>query len=116
MISRKILDEILQDPLGPYYDEDVLGEISPRQCQLVLYSFVLEHNGKVIGYVLNVLFGTDSILLRVVYTASMSRRLRLIHMKKIIASFVSVASSISLIQGGSLSSVSRQSRLSLTCG
>ena len=116
MISRKILDEILQDPLGPYHDKDVLDETckSTGRCQLVLYSFVLEHNGKVIGYVP---FGTtpNSVLSRVTHTASMSPNLRLMDQGKIIASFVSVVSSTSLIQSGSLNSVSRWSRQSLTC-
>lgn len=53
MVSRKVLEDLLQQPLGPYRDRDILHE---RACQLkgatklVLYSFVLEHNGHVIGY------------------------------------------------------------------
>ncbi|KAF9241376.1 hypothetical protein BU15DRAFT_73499 [Melanogaster broomeanus] len=52
MISRKVLNELLHKPLGPYRDRDVLD---PEECQmkegreLVLYSFVLEHDGQVIG-------------------------------------------------------------------
>lgn len=51
MIRRKVLHEILQDPLGPYHEKDVLGKDcqSSGRCQLVLYSFILEHNGRVIG-------------------------------------------------------------------
>ncbi|KIJ21745.1 hypothetical protein PAXINDRAFT_5887 [Paxillus involutus ATCC 200175] len=48
MISRKVLNELLQKPLGPYHDHHVLdGE--ECQTKLVLYSFMLEHNGQVIG-------------------------------------------------------------------
>ena len=52
MIRRKVLHEILQDPLGPYHEKDVLDKDcqSSGRCQLVLYSFILEHNGRVIGY------------------------------------------------------------------
>ncbi|KIJ68445.1 hypothetical protein HYDPIDRAFT_106640 [Hydnomerulius pinastri MD-312] len=52
MISRRVLNELLQKPLGPYHDHHVLD---PEECQttahreLVLYSFMLEHNGQVIG-------------------------------------------------------------------
>ncbi|KAL4064669.1 hypothetical protein V8B97DRAFT_1875874 [Scleroderma yunnanense] len=52
MISRKVLKEILQLPLGPYYDRHVLDSKAcqfTRGRQLTLYSFVLEHDGRVIG-------------------------------------------------------------------
>ncbi|KAI6046518.1 hypothetical protein EDC04DRAFT_1479360 [Pisolithus marmoratus] len=51
MINRRALQELLQRPLGPYHDKDVLSEAcrSPGQPKLFLYSFVLEHNGRVIG-------------------------------------------------------------------
>lgn len=54
MVHRDYLEEVLQNPLGPYYDKDVLN----KSCQLTghrklfLYSFILEHNGQVIGCVL----------------------------------------------------------------
>ena len=53
MINGRVLEDILQLPLGPYRDRDILHETA---CQMqgasepVLYSFVLEHNGHVIGY------------------------------------------------------------------
>lgn len=51
MISRRVLRELLQQPLGPYHDKDVLNEECrpPGQPKLFLYSFVLEHDGLVIG-------------------------------------------------------------------
>ncbi|KAI6004264.1 hypothetical protein EDD15DRAFT_2360562 [Pisolithus albus] len=51
MISRRILRELLQQPLGPYHDKDVLNEECrpPGQSKLFLYSFVLEHTGLVVG-------------------------------------------------------------------
>ncbi|KAI6168878.1 hypothetical protein EDD17DRAFT_1465130 [Pisolithus thermaeus] len=51
MISRRVLQELLQQPLGPYHDKDVLNEACrpPGQPKLFLYSFVLEHNGRVTG-------------------------------------------------------------------
>ncbi|KAF9229289.1 hypothetical protein BS17DRAFT_722886 [Gyrodon lividus] len=48
MISRKVLNELLQKPLGPYHDHHVL-DAEECQTNLVLYSFVLEYNGQVIG-------------------------------------------------------------------
>ena len=56
MISHKILDQILKDSLRPYHDKDMLSEKSMGQCQLVLYSFILEHSSRVIGYVLKILW------------------------------------------------------------
>lgn len=51
MITRRVLRELLQRPLGPYHDKDVLSEECrlSGQSKLVLYSFVLEHEGRVIG-------------------------------------------------------------------
>ncbi|KIN94066.1 hypothetical protein M404DRAFT_169253 [Pisolithus tinctorius Marx 270] len=51
MITRRVLRELLQRPLGPYHDKDVLSEECrlSGQSKLVLYSFVLEHDGRVIG-------------------------------------------------------------------
>ncbi|KAH0832042.1 hypothetical protein J3R83DRAFT_12949 [Lanmaoa asiatica] len=52
MINRKVLEDLLQLPLGPYRDCDILHE---TECQmkglneLVLYSFILEHSGHVTG-------------------------------------------------------------------
>ncbi|KAI6099175.1 hypothetical protein F5141DRAFT_1219359 [Pisolithus sp. B1] len=48
MISRRVLQEL---SLGPYHDKDVLNEACrpPGQPNLFFYSFVLEHNGRVIG-------------------------------------------------------------------
>ncbi|KAG6332360.1 hypothetical protein ID866_6725 [Astraeus odoratus] len=55
MINRKVLKEILQPPVGPYHDKDVLDKTCQlsRHCYLALYSFILEHNGQVIGYALD---------------------------------------------------------------
>lgn len=53
MINRKVLEDLLQKPLGPYHDRDVLHETACQMkggSQLVLYSFVLEHDGHVTGY------------------------------------------------------------------
>lgn len=51
MIARRVLRELLQRPLGPYHDKDVLSKECrlSGQSKLVLYSFVLEHEGRVIG-------------------------------------------------------------------
>jgi len=63
--SRKVIEELLRDPFGPYLDEDVLS----AQCQsvpgrmLVLNSFELAHNNQIIGYLLFILLSTSCILL-----------------------------------------------------
>ncbi|KAI6035619.1 hypothetical protein F5J12DRAFT_794697, partial [Pisolithus orientalis] len=51
MIARRVLRELLQRPLGPYHDKDVLSKECrlSGQSKLVLYSFVLEREGRVIG-------------------------------------------------------------------
>ncbi|KAH7883592.1 hypothetical protein F5I97DRAFT_1894125 [Phlebopus sp. FC_14] len=52
MISRKVLSELLRKPCGPYRDEDVLDKQECKltsKCELVLYSFILEHDGKIVG-------------------------------------------------------------------
>jgi len=114
MIRRKVLSKILQEPLGPYHEKDVLDEKckSTGRCQLVLYSFILEHNGQVIGYALDAFLA----VLKASHpcTASTSLKPRSMDQEKIIASSVSVVSSTSLIQSGSPNSVSRSSRQSLT--
>lgn len=53
MINPRVVKDLLQKPLGPYRDRDVLHETlcqTHRSTVLVLYSFVLEHNSHVIGY------------------------------------------------------------------
>ncbi|KAG9315798.1 hypothetical protein JVU11DRAFT_3447 [Chiua virens] len=51
MISSRVLDDILEKPLGPYRDHCILRETCQMKSgtRLVLYSFVLEHNGRVTG-------------------------------------------------------------------
>lgn len=50
--QRKIVEELLRQPFGPYRDEEVLSE----ECQskpgktLVLKSFQLAYNDEIIGY------------------------------------------------------------------
>jgi hypothetical protein len=53
MINSRVLKDLLQKPLGPYHDRDILHETACQvkgAIQLVLYSFILEHNGHVTGY------------------------------------------------------------------
>lgn len=53
MVNGRVLDDVLQTPLGPYHDRDVLHETACQMkgvIELVLYSFILEHDGRVTGY------------------------------------------------------------------
>lgn len=49
MINSRVLEEILQKPLGPYRDGDILHERLKGPKELVLYSFILELDGRVTG-------------------------------------------------------------------
>ncbi|KAF8442940.1 hypothetical protein L210DRAFT_862013 [Boletus edulis BED1] len=52
MISNRVLKDLLQEPLGPYHARDILHESTCQMkgvTKLVLYSFILEHNGHVTG-------------------------------------------------------------------
>lgn len=53
MVTRRVLEDLLQAPLGPYHDRYILDETACQlrgTCKPVLYSLILEHDGHVIGY------------------------------------------------------------------
>lgn len=53
MINSRILEDLLREPLGPYHDRDILHETTCQMkgaTELVLYNFILEHDGRVTGY------------------------------------------------------------------
>ncbi|KAF8555707.1 hypothetical protein OG21DRAFT_1410483 [Imleria badia] len=52
MINSRVLEDLLEEPLGPYHDRDILRETlcqTKGRTDLVLYSFILEHDGHVTG-------------------------------------------------------------------
>lgn len=96
MINHKVLEDLLQEPLGPYRDRDILHETVCQMkgaSQLVLYSFILEHDGHVIGYSYDStysdrLFSSNDVF----FSPSASTSPSVLWRDKTIASFVSVAS------------------------